>query len=49
MTRQNLAKCFVLTGITLIICTFISIIGAINSYSNSINDTSSHVIAAFDA
>jgi len=49
MTKQKLAKYFVLSGILLIIFIFVNIIGVISSYSNSIDDTSSHVVAAFDA
>ncbi|MFH0703194.1 MAG: hypothetical protein V2B14_06640 [bacterium] len=48
MTKKTLAKCYVISGIILIIIAFGSIVNIINNQNNYNKNVSSHVILAFD-
>lgn len=48
MAQKIMAKCFVMSGIMLIISTFGNLINLVNNYDNYVQNMSSHIVSAFD-
>ncbi len=48
MARQSIAKFLAVSGIIVIVIALFNIISLVNSYNESVQNQSSHVISAFD-
>lgn len=48
MTQNILARCFVYSGIMLVVSSFCNLVNLINTYDNFTQDNSSDIVSAFD-
>jgi len=48
MNKRTIAECFIVSGVALIISAFGNFITLVNTYNNYVENSSSHVVSAFD-